>query len=133
MNKMLRPKGSRSPISIREFILLVGLVFASVSWYKEYERSRGLNEQLESASHMFNGMLETEAKLRKNPEAKSARLRFMEFGGPKPALQWSMEVNVIDEGQAKAGEESPPPATPPSSESTTPASKGPPPAAESAK
>jgi hypothetical protein len=109
MNKMLRPKESRSVVSARELILLAGLVIAGFAWYKEYERANWLNQQLESANHMFNGMLDTEAKLREHPETKSARLRFMDFGGPKPALQWSMEVKVLDDSPASADGATPPP------------------------
>jgi hypothetical protein len=100
MRKMLQPKTARSPVSVRELLLITILVIGGACWYKEHERATALNQQLESANHMFNGMLEAEAKLRQNPETKSARLRFMEFGGPKPALQWSMEVRVLDDNPA---------------------------------
>ncbi len=56
---------------------------------------------------MFNGMLDAEAKLRKNPDTKSARLRFMEFGGPKPVLQWSMEAEGAGRQQGAAADEDP--------------------------
>jgi hypothetical protein len=103
------------PVSPREWILVAALVIAAVSWYREYEHNREMNQQLESIKQRFGPMLEAEETLRQDPTKKSVRLGISEFVGPKPNLRWSMEVTVLgdgqpDEGKPDEGKASPPPA-----------------------
>lgn len=121
MKKMLPAKSTRFPISVREFLLLVAVVVAAISWYKEYERSRRLNEELESARQMFGAMLELEEQLRQHPEQKSARLNFTNVAGQGPKLRWSMAVDVLDDKPPADNEQSAssPAAAPPAATSPT--------------
>ena len=119
MPKPPPPKTLRSPISIRELLLLGGLVVAILCWYMEVERSRQMAHELESLRHMNAAMVELGDKLRQHPEDKSARMAFTEFGGPGPTLRWTMDVNVVNNGVVSDGNPSSP--APPAAEAKLPA------------
>jgi hypothetical protein len=92
---MLQPPGSRTRVSLREVILLAALVIAGISWYREYDRSREISQELAAVKQKFGGMLDAENALRRHPEQEGARLVITELGS-KPKLQWTMDLKVYD-------------------------------------